>query len=510
VDREAIKTQDVVRQREARLKINGLLDESSKISGHGVDESSTKKDEVMSDANKAVIDALTELLEGNPDNAMLWLHLADLHEQAGDLKASANALRKGIDHHADLVTATLHLSRILRRTNDLAEAMIRVEDALAKGEHARLRLELANILYQRGAIQEAGEQYQRSKLLDPSVQDDVLESLAVTIPSSSMPDSKTLSDPQKSPQQPTGMINDRVTVDETVAQFQDDGERVTFQDVVGLDHVKTQIQLRVLAPMQQNEIFKAFRKTGGGGLLLYGPPGCGKTFLARATAGEIGARFMIVGIHDVVDKYWGESEKAVHAIFEYARRRSPTVLFFDEFDALGSSRGRTDSHFWVVLIDQLLQEMDGIKGRNRDLLVFAATNLPWNVDSAFRRPGRFDRTMFVPPPDEPARAEILRRYIGELPGAPNISAEVIAKKTNLFSGADLRSLCERASEKALTRSLKGNRIHPVSQQDFLDELRTMRSSTHEWLTNSRSYVRYANEAGQYDELADFLKQNRLF
>jgi SpoVK/Ycf46/Vps4 family AAA+-type ATPase len=281
---------------------------------------------------------------------------------------------------------------------------------------------------------------------------------------------------------------------------------VTFQDVAGLKEVKNQINLRIIAPFKNPEIYRAFRRTGGGGIMLYGPPGCGKTFIARATAGECGARFMAVGIHEIVDKYWGESEKLMHALFEEARRKAPTVLFFDEFDALGSTRGRTESHFWKTLVDQLLQEMDGMAGRNDDVLIFAATNVPWNVDPAFRRPGRFDRVIFVPPPDEPARAQIIRTHSEKLPGGEQISAERIAKQTDLFTGADLKSLCERAAERALSRSLESGKIHPVLTDDFDRELKLMQSTAQEWMATARNYARYSNEGGQYDDLTEFLKR----
>ena len=280
----------------------------------------------------------------------------------------------------------------------------------------------------------------------------------------------------------------------------------TFADVVGLDEVKQQINLRIIAQFRKQHIFQAFARKGGGGILLYGPPGCGKTFVARATAGEVGARFMNVGIHEMVDKYWGESEKIMHALFEEARRRAPTVVFFDEFDALGSSRGRGESQFWKTLVDQLLQEMDGVGSRNENVLVFAATNVPWNVDSAFRRPGRFDRLVLVPPPDLKARVEMLRRHITQIPGGDQIQVDSLGPLTESFTGADLRSLCERASEAALTRSLETDRVHPVTLDDFRRELKNMSSSAGEWLSTARNYARYSNENGQYNDLTEYLRK----
>ena len=137
---------------------------------------------------------------------------------------------------------------------------------------------------------------------------------------------------------------------------------------------------------------------------------------------------------------------------------------------------------------------------------FAATNMPWNVDTAFRRPGRFDRVIFVTPPDQKARGQILQKQIEKLPGKENIAVEKLVKKTPLFTGADLKSLCERASENALTKSLESGNIHPVTLNDFLDEIKKMQSSAEEWMSSAKNYARYANESGQYDDLCDFLKR----
>lgn len=443
-----------------------------------------------------LIDALKSALAATPTNALLWIHLAEQLCAVDRKEEAADAYRQAIAHGADECATAEKLVPLLRAQGALAEALIRVEQALAKAENASLRMELARVQKARGNADEAMASYERAIALDPSLASQEFE------------ESRAWSGGDSDREGPAqaAVESDAIDVDRIVAQFEDDSERITLAEVVGLEDVKKQIHLRILAPMKKKSIFAAFSRKGGGGILLYGPPGCGKTFIARATAGELGARFVTVGIHDIVDKFWGESEKMLHSLFEDARRRAPTVLFFDEFDALGSSRGRTDSHFWTLLVDQLLAEMDGIHGRAQDVLIFAATNMPWNVDSAFRRPGRFDRTLFVPPPDETGRAEMLRRKIAALPGGDAVPVDVIAKRTTLFTGADLNSLCERASDNALARSLESDSIHPVSAEDFLEEIETMRSSAEEWFTTARNYARYANEGGQYDDLAAYLRK----
>jgi len=378
-----------------------------------------------------------------------------------------------------------------------------------------LEEELIRIHVARGDLEGAREVFDEFSRKHPDQHDPDLEALVAgnivdpdTIEVSSIDETKPEDIEEE---QPEFAIIDQQSaeeedIDEWAAQFDWGDLKISFEDVAGLDDVKRQVRLRIINPMDNKEIYQAFDRKAGGGILLYGPPGCGKTFIARATAGECGARFISVGIHDIVDKYWGESEKMIHALFENARRRSPTVLFFDEFDALGSTRGGQGNQFWKTMVDQLLQEMDGVRGSNDGVLVFAATNMPWSVDQAFRRPCRFDRMFFVPPPDRKGRQEILQRHTSKLPGGDSIPIGKLVKQTSLMTGADLKSLCERASEDALERSLDSGKIHPVSVADFQRELRGMESRANEWLSTARNYARYANESGQYDHLQDFLKR----
>ena len=167
--------------------------------------------------------------------------------------------------------------------------------------------------------------------------------------------------------------------------------------------LKEEIRLKIIYPLQHADLYAAYGKSAGGGILMYGPPGCGKTHLARATAGEIKAGFLSVGINDVLDMWIGNSERNLHEMFEQARQNKPCVLFFDEVDALGASRSDMRASAGRHLINQFLSEMDGVQSANEGVLVLAATNAPWHLDPAFRRPGRFDRVLFVPPPDRPAQ-----------------------------------------------------------------------------------------------------------
>ncbi|HEY9378202.1 MAG TPA: ATP-binding protein, partial [Jiangellaceae bacterium] len=163
---------------------------------------------------------------------------------------------------------------------------------------------------------------------------------------------------------------------------------VTLADVGGMEEVKQRLEAAFLAPMRNPELRKAYGKSLRGGLMLYGPPGCGKTFLAKAVAGELGARFLSVALSDVLDMYVGRSERNVADLFALARRSAPCVLFLDEIDALGQRRSQTRMSGMRTTVNQLLSELDGISSDNEGVFVLAATNHPWDVDVALRRPGR--------------------------------------------------------------------------------------------------------------------------
>ncbi|MHB9109383.1 MAG: ATP-binding protein [Armatimonadota bacterium] len=287
------------------------------------------------------------------------------------------------------------------------------------------------------------------------------------------------------------------------------GPRVTFADVGGMSALKEQIRLNILYPFQYPEVYAAYGKKIGGGLLMFGPPGCGKTHIARATAGELGASFYTVELNEVLSMWVGQSEKQLSEIFDTARANAPAVIFIDEIDALGAKRSEMHSSAMRFTITQLLTEMDGIAANNQELLVLGATNEPWNVDAAFRRPGRFDRVLFVSPPDAPARAEVLRLHARGRKIDPKLPWEQIAEKTELYSGADLASLVDRASEFALSEALSTGNIRPVAMADFQKALRDMRPSTTDWLRRAKNYVTYANQDGLYNSLAQYLEASKI-
>jgi AAA+ superfamily predicted ATPase len=282
---------------------------------------------------------------------------------------------------------------------------------------------------------------------------------------------------------------------------------IRLADVGGMVEVKARLEAAVLAPLRNPELVKLYGKSLRGGLLLYGPPGCGKTFIARAIAGEIDAKFISVSLADVLDMYIGKSEQNVHELFEVARANAPCVIFLDEVDALGQKRSQMRNSATRGTVNQLLTEMDGMAAGNEGVFVLGATNHPWDVDVALRRPGRFDRMVLVLPPDEPAREAILRYHLRHRPIA-NIDTAKLAKRTEGYSGADLAYICESAAERALLDSARSGNVRMIGMADLEAAAGDVRPSIGPWLETARNVAEFGNESGAYDDLLAYLRRRR--
>jgi SpoVK/Ycf46/Vps4 family AAA+-type ATPase len=284
---------------------------------------------------------------------------------------------------------------------------------------------------------------------------------------------------------------------------------VKLADVAGMQDVKARLEVSLLGPIRNPELMRAYKVSARGGLLLYGPPGCGKTFFAKAVSGELGANFYPVGISDVLQQWLGNSERAVHEIFEVARRNAPCVLFFDEVDALGMRRAnmRGDSGLRTV-VNALLAETDPATSDNTGVYVLGATNAPWDVDPALRRPGRFDRVIFVGLPDSEARAEIVKFHLRERPVA-GIDLKSIAARTDGFTGADLAHICDTATQLAMADSVRSGQVRPISMSDINAAMDQIRPSAGQWFDIARNVVEFGNRDGSYDDLAKYLRRRRF-
>ena len=282
---------------------------------------------------------------------------------------------------------------------------------------------------------------------------------------------------------------------------------ITFGDIGGLEDVKKQVRRKIINPFQNKRaLFERFKRKAGGGVLMYGPPGCGKTMLAKALASECQARFIEIKAADILDQFVGNAEKRISAVFQEARQTHPAVLFFDEVEALAQRRQFDSSKGVNTTVSALLNEMDGFAEDNDSLLFLGATNVPWSLDSAFRRPGRFDRAIFVPPPDQVAREFILKRLLEDRPVAAGLDLSTIIKESTGFSGADLSALVDTAIDVAIEDSPSVDALAPLSNEHFQEAFQEVRSTVGEWLGQAKNFAEYANENGTYDDLAAFLKK----
>lgn len=296
--------------------------------------------------------------------------------------------------------------------------------------------------------------------------------------------------------------------EDPLSEYEIDRPDVRLSDVGGMDDVKRRLDLAFLTPMRNPALREAFAASLRGGLLLYGPPGCGKTFLARALAGELGARFASVSLADVLDMWMGQSERNVHSLFVAARRAAPCVVFLDEIDALGHKRSAMRGGAMRGTVNQLLSELDGVGSSNDGVFVLAATNAPWDVDPALRRPGRLDRTALVLPPDEGARIAVLRHHLARRP-LSGVDVGKLARLTEHFSGADLAHVVATAAERALADSAARGEVRPITMKHLTAALREVRPSTGAWFSAARNVAEFANEHGEYDELLAYLRGRRM-
>ncbi len=431
-------------------------------------------------------------LKISPGNVPLRQHLAETLMAAGRYDEAEKEYRGGLSLAPQNAELKLGLAQAFYRQGKNSHALVIVEDLLHSGQKSgRAYLLHARLLFQAGETENAVRAYRWAVEADNTVAD--LE-FAHRLGIQADADSSVVE----------GKVRSSWTEESSPAEPEIERPKLKFRDVGGMEAVKEEIRMKIIHPLAHPELYRAYGKPIGGGILMYGPPGCGKTYLARATAGEIKSGFLAVGINDVLDMWIGNSERNLHSLFEQARRNRPCVLFFDEVDALGASRADMRQHAGRQLINQFLAEMDGVKESNEGVLILAATNAPWHLDAAFRRPGRFDRVLFVPPPDAAARAQILRIHCQGKP-ASEIDFEHLGKKTEHFSGADLRALVDVAVESKLREAMKSGTPQPLVTRDLAEAAKTVKPTTREWFSTGRNYALYSNQGGLYDPILDYLK-----
>ncbi len=432
---------------------------------------------------------LLEALQHSPENIPLRKHigllLMDMERFEEAEKQYEDALRLAPDD-TDL---KLGLAEAYYELGKESAAMVILEDLLAKdAPEAEALLLHAHLSYESDDPEQALESYQEAIKRDHGLRDpDFEDELAIE----------------------TGEEDDefmgRVPVEFPPALDLADIERpeIDFLEVGGFEAVKEALRRRIVYPLEHEEMYDLFQQEAGGGVLLYGPPGTGKTFLARAAAGEFNLPFLAVGLHEILDMWSGNGEKNLHQLFEMARNQAPCLLLLDEFDALGTNRSDRRSNGSRHLINQLLTEMDGIRHDNEGVLILAATSLPWLIDPAFFRPGRFDETFFLAPPDEADRTSLLDIMLEELP-VGEIDIKAIARQTEGFSQADLRGLVKRASGYKLRESIEAGKPLPLEHTDLEKALETCEPTIGEWIDLARQQLKKGPWRPAYAPLKAYL------
>ncbi|HEX8017123.1 MAG TPA: AAA family ATPase [Flavobacterium sp.] len=431
--------------------------------------------------NDNTIDSLKEALKHSPENAPLRFLLAETLLTLNRLEEAETEYLTLLRSTND-IKAKVGLATTFFKKGSYSACNVILEEVIEKGtQDVNVFALYAKGLLKENSISKAVETYKSALAIDPKFFDEELDN-----------------------QLRLKGSNEVIESDEEIDSRFLEKPTVNFADVGGMEFVKKEIELKIIKPLQHPELYKAYGKKIGGGILLYGPPGCGKTYIAKATAGQVNAKFISVGLNDILDMWIGSSEKNLHDIFELARQNTPCVLFIDEIDALGASRSDMKQSSGRHLINQFLQELDGIDNNNDGILVLGATNTPWNLDPAFRRPGRFDRIVFVPPPDEASRESILKLKLTNKP-TESIDYNSISKKTENFSGADIEAIIDIAIEEKLESSFEDGIPKPISTKDLQNAIKKHKASTQEWFMTAKNFAMFANDSGLYDDILTYLK-----
>jgi SpoVK/Ycf46/Vps4 family AAA+-type ATPase len=434
---------------------------------------------------KEMIQNLIDALSLSPDNVPLRLQVANLMMSEKMYAEAADQLSEVLKRSYGHTTAQQQLAECFYHMGKYSAAIITYEQLDFEQLPVQSAAFFIRCLIKEHSLEQAIELYKQLLVQHPQFSDEEIDKELRLGTSNETDDEFMFDDADYFLEKPT----------------------TKFSDVGGMKNVKNEISLKIIQPLKNPDLYKAFGKKAGGGILLYGPPGCGKTFIAKATAGEIDAKFISIGLHNILDMWIGNSEKNLHQVFEVARANKPCVLFFDEVDAIGSSRADLKQSAMRHVINQFLAELDGVDADNEGILILAATNAPWSVDGAFRRPGRFDRIIFVAPPDEEARVDILQQLLKDKPVA-DVDVKKIAAQSEGYSGADLNALLDIAVEDKLTQSIETGELQPITTKDLLRALKVHKPTTQEWFSSARNYALYANESGLYDDILKYLKIKR--
>lgn len=464
------------------------------------------------------LQAIRDALQQSPDNVSLLL----LHGRACLEQLQLDAARESFEHvleldpsHAD---AQIGVARVHFMEGDSSGAAVRAERVLLQDEgNAQAHLLLSRVFLSENDRAKAVEHFDLAAQSDGTVNDPALErELGRTAR-----DARRSSPAPSMPEMPGGI--EFGEEGEGAQDFYDDpfdeppydwrpetffapGDpqrfTTTFADVGGMEELKEEIRLKIIYPLQYPDLYKAYGRSTGGGILIYGPPGCGKTLLLRAVAGEVPCNYLSVGLHEIFDPYFGSTERNLHQIFETARANAPCVLVFDDLDSLAQDRRHVRESQMRNLVNQFLHELDGLR-ENQRVLVIGATNQPWQIDPAFRRPGRFDQAIFVRPPDDAARAQIIALQARDKP-ISKLDVPALVEATAGFSGADIEWVFGRAAEMTLSAAIHSGQAVPIPMDMLLSVARGHSPTTQSWFEGVRDHATQAAPDGFFNEVRKFL------
>jgi len=448
------------------------------------------------DIDEAIIN-YRKAAELDVQNQMVHYRLGSIFHEKGMLDEAIKEYQQALDIKSPAANIHYNLGLALYEKGELDDALDEYNIAVAlDGENSIYYNNIGLILYEKGMLEDAIEAYEIGLEISP-------ESMIL-----------------------------RKNLDRAIAKQKEILKsenkiklKINFSVVGGLSDVKETLKMAIVYPAKHQDIFKFYKKKISRGIMLYGPPGCGKTYIARAVAGECSAEFFDIKITDIYNKYYGESEKSIHDIFEIAREsagENPSIVFIDEIDAIGSRRDSRLEQFEKRIVNQLLIEISDIEYDNSNVITIVATNTPWNIDPALMRPGRFDKHIFIAPPDLMAREEIFKLNMKDRP-IRDVDFKKLAELTENYSAADIVQVCEEAAGIALKEALEkdyenelkneGNALEHkheprnINMDDFLEVLKMRKSSLKAWFNFARQEIAEYGSDESLRELYEMIKKH---
>jgi len=464
------------------------------------------------------LQAIRDALQQSPDNPSLLLLYGRACLEQLHLDEARGAFERVLEIDPAHADAQIGIARVHYLEGDTSGAAVRAERVLQlEPGNAQAHLLLSRVYLSENDRARAVEHFDLAAQADGSVHDPALENeLGRTArdarrssPAPAMPEPPGVPDSGEENEAAQGFFDD--SFDEPPYDWRPetffapgDPQRfsTTFADVGGMDELKEEIRLKIIYPLQYPDLYKAYGRSTGGGILIYGPPGCGKTLLLRAVAGEVPCNYLSVGLHEIFDPYFGGTEGNLHQIFETARANAPCVLVFDDVDSLAQDRRSVRESQMRNLVNQFLHEMDGMRDNQR-VLVIGATNQPWQLDPAFRRPGRFDQLFVVRPRDDAARAQIIVLQARDKP-ISNLDVPALVEATAGFSGADIEWVFGRAAEMTLSAAIHSGHAVPIPMELLLTVARSHTPSTQNWFDGMRDHATQAAPDGFFNEVRKYL------